>query len=82
MPHLVGQVPYPNGAVIAGRDEDVFEGVSSQTPDPSLSVPIDHGVGGSVLLSNLNDFAVFGSHQDFSLKIHQFKTKLLDVLFV
>lgn len=65
--YLINQVPYPDGPIITSRDEDIFERVRSQTPDPPVSVSIDHGVGGSVLLSNLNDLSVFGSHQDFTL---------------
>lgn len=41
--------------------------MSCQTPDSSLSVSVDHGVGGSVLFSHLDDLSVFGSHQDFTL---------------
>lgn len=66
--YLVNQVPYPDGPIITSRDEDIFERVRSQTPDPPMSVSIDHGVGGGVLLSNLNDLPVFGSHQDFTLR--------------
>lgn len=66
-PYLISQVPYSDGPVIAGGDEDVFERVTCQTPDPSLSVSVDHGVGGSVLFSNLYDLPILGSHQDFTL---------------
>lgn len=65
--YLVSQVPDPDGAVVAGGDEDIFEGVSRQTPDSSLSVSVDHRVGRCVLLSDLDDLPVFGSHQDFTL---------------
>lgn len=68
--YLVSQVPYSDGPIIAGGDEDVFERVSGQTPDSSLGVSVDHGVGGGVLLSNFDDLTVFGSHQDFTLTIH------------
>lgn len=65
--HLISQVPYPDGPVVAGGDKDVFEGMGCQTPDAPLSVSVDHGVGGRVLLSHLYDLAIFGAHQDFTL---------------
>lgn len=64
---LISQVPDADGPVVTSGDEDVFERVSGQTPDPPLSVSVDHGVGGSVLLSNLDDLAVFGPNQDLTL---------------
>lgn len=65
--YLISQVPYSDGPVITGRNEDVFERVSCQTPDPSLSVSINHSVGCSVLFSNLYNLSIFGSHQDLTL---------------
>lgn len=65
--YLISQVPYSNGPVVTGRNEDVFERVSCQTPDPSLSVSVDHSVGCSVLFSNLYYLSIFGSHQDLTL---------------
>lgn len=66
-PYLISQVPDSDGPIIAGRDEDIFERMSCQTPDSSLSVSVDHGVGGSILFSNFYDLSIFGSHQDFTL---------------
>ncbi len=67
IPHLIGQVPDADGSIIAGGNEDVFGGVCGQTPDASLCVSVYHGVGGGVLLSNLDDLAILRSHQDLSL---------------
>lgn len=45
--------------------------MSGQTPDSSLSVTIDHGVGGCVLFPNFYDLSIFGSYQDFTLNIRK-----------
>lgn len=45
--------------------------MSGQSPDSSLSVAIDHGVGGCVLFPNLYDLSIFGSYQDFTLNIRK-----------
>lgn len=49
-----------------------------QTPDPSLRVSVDHGVGGSILLPYLDDLSIFGSHQYFTLKFPEGKKKKPD----
>lgn len=67
--HLVAEVPQPDGGVVAGGDAELFDWVSSQTPDPSPAVAVQQQVGRCVLLPDLDDLPVLRANQNLSLEV-------------